>query len=52
MTKASTANFPMGSPTDANAVHPVGRAELPRVLPAKTEFWHMYEGFAREEDLR
>lgn len=33
---------------DANVVHPVGRAELPRVLTTKTRFWYMYEGYARE----
>ena len=36
-TLLSTANE-MGPPTGANVVHPVGKAELPRVLTAKTEF--------------
>ena len=40
----------MGPPTDANIVHPEGRAELLRVLPAKTEFWHMYEKIARDDE--
>ena len=29
---------------DANVLHPVGKAELFRVLPTKTEFWYMYRG--------
>ena len=29
---------------DANVVHPVGKAELFRVLPTKTWFWYMYRG--------
>ena len=24
-------------------------SELPRVLPTKTQFWYMYEGYAREK---
>ena len=37
----------MGAPTGASVVHPVGRAELLRVLTTKTKFWYMYKEYAR-----
>jgi hypothetical protein len=30
----------------------MGRAELLRVFPTKTEFWYIYEEFAREEEYQ
>ena len=42
----------MGAPTGASVVHPVGRAELLRVFTTKTEFWYIYEEFAREEEYQ
>jgi len=38
----------MGSPMDANNVHPAGRAAHIRVLTTKTQFWYMYEDSDRE----
>ena len=38
----------MGSPTDANRVHPVGRAAHIRVTSLKTGFWGVYEDSDRD----
>ena len=38
----------MGSPTDANGVHPVGRAAHIRVTSLKTGFWGVYEDSDRD----
>ena len=38
----------MGSPTDANGVHPVGRAAHIRVTSLKTGFWGAYEDSDRD----
>ena len=41
----------MGSPTDANGVHPVGRAAHIRVTSLKTQFWGVYEDSDRDTDV-